>query len=468
MATPFPHDPYMSKGFEPLRIECDCADLIIEGALPADLEGSFYRVGPNPQFAPRGPYNPLNGDGMIHAFHLKGGRAAYRNRWVRTRRWALERAAGRSLFGAPGDPSGSDPSVAGEPTDGTANTNLVRHAGRLLALEEGHAPIGIDPQTLATHGPWTFDGALPRNMTAHPKIDPVTGEMWAFANFPSGRQNGDIGVYRVSREGAIDRSVVLTAPFPALLHDFVVTERFVVFIVCPVTVSMRRAREGGPPVAWEPGLGVHVGVMPKDGGPEAARWFAGPDRMVWHVMNAWDEAGVLTIDLCEQKAAVFPLADGTPPDMGLASQHLSRWRIDWEGPRTFAAERLSEVRCEYPRFDERRAGLRYRYGFVACDGGPGSGDLFHRGIGRFDHEAGIMARWHAGDHVAVAEPVFAPRPGGGEGEGEGYLLSNLFDERRNASHLAVFDAQDVCRGPIARAHLDHRVPVGFHALWSPA
>jgi carotenoid cleavage dioxygenase-like enzyme len=144
----------MSKGFEPIGLECDYANLVVEGEIPADLDGSFYRIGPNPQFAPRGNYNPLNGDGMVHAFHVRDGRVAYRNRWVRTEQWTLEHAAGRSLFGTSGVPADSDPSVAGIRTDGVANTNIVWHGNKLLALEEGHGPIELDPRSLATIGRW--------------------------------------------------------------------------------------------------------------------------------------------------------------------------------------------------------------------------------------------------------------------------------------------------------------------------
>src|SRR5579863_2924142 len=159
---------YLSRGYEPIRMECDSAHLIVEGEVPKELDGTFYRIGPNPQFEPRGIYNPLNGDGMVHAFRLHQGRVSYRNRWVRTQQWTLERAAGRALFGTSGMPSDADPSVAGMRTDGVANTNLVWHANKLLALEEGHGPIEIDRETLDTIGAWSFEERLPRNMTAHP------------------------------------------------------------------------------------------------------------------------------------------------------------------------------------------------------------------------------------------------------------------------------------------------------------
>jgi len=127
-------------------------------------------------------------------------------------------------------------------------------------------------------------------------------------------------------------------------------------------------------------------------------------------------------------------------------------------------QRLSEVVCEYPRLDERRGGLAYRYGYVACIGGPGTGDLFHRAIGRFDHDTLQMQTFRFGDRCAVSEPVFVAKAQSA-GEGEGYLLATVFDEARNASHLAVLDAQHVEDGPIARADLDHRVPMGFHGSW---
>ena len=182
---------------------------------------------------------------MIHAFHIADGRVAYRNRWVRTRQWTLERGAGRALFGTSGDPRDVDPEVAGVRTDGVANTHIVWHAGKLLALEEGHGPIEIDPVSLDTIGPWNFDQQLPGNMTAHPKIDPVTGEMLFFANFPSRAFTGEIAFYVADAHGRIVRHQSVQGPFPALVHDFAITRDFVIFVVCPVTLSIERARAGG-------------------------------------------------------------------------------------------------------------------------------------------------------------------------------------------------------------------------------
>jgi carotenoid cleavage dioxygenase-like enzyme len=464
MASATSSNPYLSKGFEPIRMECDCAHLTIEGEVPADLDGTFYRIGPSPQFAPRGNYNPLNGDGMVHAFRVQKGNVSYRNRWVRTQQWNLEDAAGRALFGTSGVPSDSDSSVAGMQTDGVANTNIIWHANKLLALEEGHGPIELDPGSLETIGRWSFNNKLPRNMTAHPKIDPDSGEMIFFANFPTGRVTRDIEFYVANASGDMVRSEMIRGPFPALVHDFAVTTDFVIFAMCPVTVSIKRAMAGAPLIAWEPEKGTHVGIMPRNGGVEDIRWFDGEACMVWHLMNAFNEGDRIVADVCRQEVPLFPFADGSPTDHRRATQYLTRWQFDWSKPGSFTVERLSDERCEYPRIDERRVGSSYRHGYVACIGGPGSDDIFHRGIGHFDHATRHMHIYAAGPRLAVAEPVFVPARRGSR-EGEGYLLTNIFDEDRNASHLAIFDAEQIENGPIARAHLDHRVPVGFQGYW---
>ena len=462
--------PLLSRGFEPIRFECDYAHLVVEGRLPSELRGTLYRIGPNPQFRPRGEYNPLQADGMIHAFRIGDGRVAYRNRWVRTRQWQREREAGRALFATSGNPAESDPSVVGTPTNGVANTNLVWHAGALLALEEGHAPIRIDPVTLDTLGPWTFGGALTSNMTAHPKLDPAIGEMVLFANFPNRRFDGALAVYVADSTGRIVRQERIVGPYAALVHDFAITREYIVFVVCPVTLSLDRLRAGRSPIAWEPDRQTHVGVVSRSSG--AVSWYAHRACMAWHTLNAYDTEDGIVLDLCVQAAAAFPSPDGNMAPSSDLRQYLTRWTLkhatEGSDPSVscLSDTRLSQVVCEYPRIDERRMGQRHRHGYVAAVGGPGTDDPFHRAIGHFDFDTGDMSLWHAGSHCAVSEPIFVPRAPDAP-EGDGWLLATVFDERRNASHLAVLDAARVAEGPIARAHLDHRVPMGFHGTFIP-
>jgi carotenoid cleavage dioxygenase-like enzyme len=460
-------DPYTSGGFAPIPMECDYVALEIEGEWPADLHGSLYRAGPNPQYPPRGRYNPLLGDGMVHAFHVDGARVTYRNRWVRTQQWTLERAAGRALFATSGDPRDHDPTVVGMRTDGVANTNLVCHGGRLLVLEEFHAPIEIDPSTLETLGVWRFDGTLPSNMTAHPKPDPRSGELHFFANEPEGAFTGELAYYVASAEGAITVRERIDTPFAAIVHDFAITERFVIFPICPVTISMERARAGGPGIAWEPDRLTHVGVMPKSGSAKDLRWFHCEARMAWHLMNAFEDGDEIVVDVCEQAAPAFTFADGTPVPESHMRQYLARWCWSRSRSNAIDVQRLCDDVCEYPRIDERHTGRATRFGYLACCGGPGTGDPFHRGIGCFDFETRRMSVFRFGESCCVSEPVFVPRSQTAA-EGDGYLLCTVYDETKDRSCLALLDARRVPDGPVATARLEHRMPMGFHGIWRSA
>src|SRR5262245_29362642 len=187
--------------------------------------------------------------------------------------------------------------------------------------------------------------------------------------------------------------------------------------------------------------------------------------MVWHTLNAFDDQGTIVVDVCQQQSPAFPRADGQPTNEQELRQYLTRWTFEvGRSGAAFKSSRLSELVCEYPRFDERRAGRSYRHAYFACDGGAGTGDMHHRGIAHFDHDTGAMSAYHAGPHCSVSEPVFVPVAPNAD-EGDGYVLSVIFDEDHNRSHLAILDARRVEDGPIARALLDHRVPGGFHGLW---
>ena len=157
MTQTYPDHPNLNDNYAPLRMECEVNDLIVEGGIPQDLYGSFYRNGPDPQFPPLGQYHWFGGDGMVHAFHFENGKISYLNRWSRTSKWLQERKAGKSLIDGL-NPMNSDPQWNPEGSDGTANTNIIFHAGKLLALEEGHVPFELDPITLESKGAYDYGG----------------------------------------------------------------------------------------------------------------------------------------------------------------------------------------------------------------------------------------------------------------------------------------------------------------------
>ncbi|MEQ8861192.1 MAG: carotenoid oxygenase family protein [Pseudomonadales bacterium] len=468
MAAPYPRHPNLIGGFAPVRMECDAPDLVIEGEIPRDLNGTFFRNGPNPQFAPRGGHHWFAGDGMVHAFRIEDGRVGYRNRYARTLKWKLEREAGRSLFAA-FNPAEADPSVMDMETDGLANTNIVWHGGRLLALEEAHAPFEMDPDTLESRGAWRFGDKLIGPMTAHPKIDPETGEMLFFGYNADGSISDAMSFHVVDRDGKLFRSETFRAPYAAMVHDFMVTRDHVIFPIMPLTGSMERAMRGAPVYAWEPELGTRIGIMPRNGTVDDLRWFEGDPAYVFHPMNAHSDGDTVVCDVCEfEQAPLFPMPDGTPGDPARAVPRLTRWTFDLSrNSSDYRTERLHDVACEFPRLDERRTGLDYRYGFMACDTDPEFKIGGFNAIARVDHQTGALDVYDVGAGCATNEPIFVPRSDDAA-EGVGYLLANIYDDNRKASHLVVLDAENVADGPLATAYLDHRVPFGFHGNWKPA
>jgi len=447
----------------PIPFECDAPFLKVSGELPRDLNGTLYRNGPNPQFDAPGAHWFV-GDGMLHAFHLENGCASYRNRWVRTPKWQAEHDAGRALFAGFGRKLPDTPASV---TDGgVANTNIVFHAGRLLALEEAHLPTEIEPATLKTRGYYDYKGGLSGPFTAHPKIDPATGEMVFFGYNAAGPLTPALSFGSISASGAVTRFERFEAPYASMVHDFIVTENHLLFPVLPITGSMARAMAGQPPYAWEPEKGAYVGVMKRSGASSDIVWFRGENCYVFHVMNAWEDGHRIIADVMQfEEAPLFPHPDGSPTDPKKSRARLCRWTFDLAGNTDrFTQTYLDELTGEFPRIDDRRAGLKSHHGWYACANPdlPMFGAL--AGLVHVDGNGKRLETYllPAGD--TLSEPVFVAR-GSDAAEGSGWLLTVVWRAGENCSDLAVFNATGVAAGPVALVHLGHRVPDGFHGNW---
>ncbi len=451
----------------PIPMECDAPFLKMSGELPRELNGTLYRNGPNPQFDAPGAHWFV-GDGMLHAFHLENGRASYRNRWIRTPKWQAEHDAGRALFGGFGRKLADAPA---ELTDGgVANTNIIFHGGRLLALEEAHLPTEIEPGTLATRGYCNFGGRIAGAVTAHPKIDPLTGEMVFFGYNASGPFTPTLSYGAIDASGKVTRFGRLNAPYASMVHDFIVTEHHMLFPVLPITGSLQRAMAGQPAYAWEPDKGAHVGVMKRGGSAQNAVndivWFRGENCYVFHVMNAWEDGSRIIADVMQfEEAPLFPHPDGRPTDPNKARARYCRWTFDLAGNTDrFEQTYLDDLTGEFPRIDDRRAGLKSTHGWYACANPdlPTFGAL--SGIAHVDGAGRRLGKYHLPAGDTISEPVFVER-GKDAPEGDGWLLAVIYRARENRSDLAVFKATDVEAGPVALVHLAHRVPDGFHGNW---
>jgi carotenoid cleavage dioxygenase len=465
MNAPVRINPYLAGNFAPLRSEDDYAELKIMGEIPKGLAGSYYRNGPNPQFEPRDPnHHWFAGDGMIHAFHIDGGKVAYLNRYIHTNKYTVEKKAGRSVFGTFGNPMTTDPEFVGQDS-GVGNTNIVWHGNRLLALEEGHNPFELDPLTLESRGYRDYAGKAMR-FTAHPKMDPETGEMVFFGySAGSGFFSDQVGFGIADKTGKVTRLDMFEAPFCSMIHDFFVTKNYALFPVLPLTGDLNRAMNGKPAFAWEPDKGSHIGVVRRDAPIETMQWFTTDACYVFHPMNMWEDGDKIYADVMQyENAPLFPNADGSPGKQ--AGARLARWTFDLSGKtNTVKREYIDDMTGEFPRLDERHAGLAYRHGYFAADSHGGSKVLFDS-IAHIDIKTGKRAV-HTFDDGFPGEPIFVPRSASSP-EGDGWLVATVYRPGDDHSDLAVFDATDISKGPIGLAQLPRRIPFGFHGNWRPA
>ena len=447
---------HLAGNNRPVTEEVTVSPTRIVGRVPEGLDGWFLRNGPNPQTG--WSAHLYDGDGMVHAVRLEGGSARwYRNRYVRT-----------PLHGSPGR---SRVELAFDPATGridhrvtTANTHVVAHAGRLLALEEGGFPYEITPE-LDTVGPFTFDGALRTPMTAHPKACPATGDLLFF-----GYQLRPpyVVFHRASAAGELVRSEPITVPVATMMHDFAITTTRVVFFDSPIVFDAPGASAGGPPWRWDDQHGARIGVMPRDGGDADVRWFEVDPGHLSHTVNAHDDGDRVVLTGTRLPAAHAP--GGGATTSGLPTLH--RWTVDL-GTGTVAEEALDDTPSEYPRIAEDRTGLPHRYAYTTSfvmEAEPERSEVHKYDLGPAGAGGGTRTSHRFPRGHTCGEPVFVPRAGAppASAEDDGYLLTFAHDRKAGTSYLAILDAADVMAPPVAEVHLPVRVPAGFHGTWLPS
>ncbi len=460
------------------RSEASIHDCEVEGTIPADLAGAFYRVGPDPQYPFRYPENiAFDGEGHVGAFFFRNGHVDFKSRYPRTQRWLAQAEARRALFGMYRNPFTLDPALPEGTSAGTANTHIVVHHGKLLALKEDSPPVAMDPLTLeTTDNYYLFGGdyAAPAH-TAHPKIDPVTGEMIGFAYEAKGRGTEDIYLYSCDPAGKITWDAWVKAPFACMLHDFAVTQNHIGFLVIPMQVDMQRAREGGLPFSYDSNLPSYLGVMRRGGDGSDMMWLQGPPRMSTHTMGCWSEGDMFYFDMDMGESNQFPFfpnVHGEPFNPVSAGGYVARMTVDTSNrePRIYDIEYLygQQFPGYLPRQDDRYLTLPYRYGFMpgthpTAPGGPGARNSWVR----FDHSTRTVQHAYAGPGMSVEEMCFVPRRPDSP-EGDGYLIGMAHHGQERRSELLMFDTDGLDSDPIARVKLPWRVFGQVHGWWTPA
>ena len=454
--------PFLAGNFAPTHAEIEAPCTEVVGDMPRDLAGSLLRIGPNPGVEPHSldRYHPFDGDGMVHQLAFADGRASYRNRYVETPGLLRERAAGEALWGGFRD-IGSGPRPDDMPLKNLANTAFVHHAGRTFATFEAGLPTEISLADLATVGSESFGGQWQGSFTAHPKVDPRSGEMvfLGYSPFPPYVRCGV-----ADRHGRLVHDTTIDLPRAVMIHDLAISENYTLILDMPVTFSLDRVGRGEPAFAWEPEQGARIGVLPRHGSGRDVRWFEVETGYVFHVFNAWEEDGAVLLDACRSNQT--QILDGDPSDAENEMARFRQFRLDLQSGH--AQERdLSSEFLDFPRIHEGYVGKRHRFGYASRFATDYGASLLFDALVKFDRESESFERVELGSGVYTQEFVFAPREGA-RSEDDGYVVGIVRDEGAERSECWILDAQRFGDGPVTRIALPQRVPYGFHSHWVPA
>lgn len=479
MATSFANNPGFTGFNAPFRAEVDVFDLEVEGDLPTGINGAFYRVQPDFIYPPRFANDvPFNGDGHVSMFRFENGHVDFKCRFVGTQRYKAQREARRALYGIYRNRSTDDSSVR-KLSGGTANTNLIFHAGKLFALKEDSPPVQMDPNTLETLDDYyTFNGKLKsQTFTAHPKLDPVSGEMVGFGYEAKGEATDDVAVYSVDKNGKINWETWIKVPYVGMLHDFGLTQTHMAFLVIPLVVDVEQMKRGGVHFIWDDTMPTWFGVMRRGGDGKDLRWYKGPTRMATHCMNAFSDGNKVYADMDMAEGNQFPFFPNRRGqfDFRKASGHLTRLSVDLsKKSETYDMQVLYPEIGVLPRADERYWSLPYKVGFMPVmdptlpmdQSRVGNTGLVLNTWTRFDHATGKSTSWHTDDVSGLQECQFVPR-GKDAPEGDGYLIGLVNRYVTMQTELVVLDALHLADGPIATVKLPFKLRNGIHGTWVP-
>ena len=433
---------HLIGNWAPVKEEITEHNLEIKGEVPRDLNGLFVRNGMNPVSGYSDHW--FFGNGMLHGIYLENGKASYKNRYVKTPYYEND----LNVISSFGDLSASP-----------ANTHIVNHAGKLLALEETSLPWELN-RDLETIGVEDYKGKLNTAMTAHPRVCPETEEMLFFAYSMMGEPY--LYYHRVSKQGELVQTEAIEIPRPVMMHDWNITRNYVVFMDLPIVSDMDLAVSTGSPFGFKPECGARLGVMPRDGNNSDVRWFDIDPCFVFHSFNSFEEGNKIILYVSrQQEAMVGGFKDIYGGEKTVA--RLWRWIIDLENGMV-SEEQLDDGACDFPRVNDNRIGLHTEYGYCMQIKTDVESLTFGETLFKYHLESGKRTDHHLGSNVAGGEPVFAPKPGSTK-EDQGWILSLVHDRNTRKSKLVIVDAEAFDQEPVAEVMIPQRVPYGAHGSW---
>ncbi len=464
----------------PRRMELSLRNLEVEGTIPADVEGAFFRAVPDNAHAPMFDDDiALNHDGMIARFNIEGGAVDFDIRYVETERYLAEKAARRALFGRYRNPFTDDPSVAG--VDRTvANTTPVWHAGRLFMTKEDGRGYEVNPHTLATVGKWDYEGKLKsQTFTAHPRVDAATGELFFFGYEAGGLCDPNVAYCIADKDGNLVREQWFEQPYLSTIHDFVITQKYAIFPIFPTLADLDRLKAGGAHWAHHQDKPSYIGIMPRYGDVSEMVWIEGPVGVsCFHEVNAYDDGDLVHIDLCLTNTNAFAFmreAGGVHIDQREIQGALTRWTIDMSKAEKSIEERPLGPPGDLCRLADADQGRPYnRAWYLSMNpqakgppmlGGPVGANF--NCLLRIEPGNGRITMMEVPPGAAISEPAHVPSSDPGHG---GWLLM-VIDVPQSpnpadyASELWVVEADAVENGPVARVKTGLALRSQVHGTW---
>ncbi|MDJ0959908.1 MAG: carotenoid oxygenase family protein [Acidimicrobiia bacterium] len=460
-------NPYLMGGYAPVDTEIVAEDLQVIGEIPSDLNGLYVRNGPNPKYKTEGRYHWFDGDGMLHAIHLRDGTATYRNRWIRTDGLGADEAANQALW------RGVAEQRTHNPDDGsrlrlkdTANTDVLFHNGNLIAMWYlAGEPYRVDPMTLETLGKEDWQGTRQSCVSAHAKVDQHTGE---FLFFDYGPVPPYMSYGVVSPDGVVRHFTPVELPGARMPHDMAITERYSILMDLPLVVDPESAKEGRHALLFMRDTPARFGVIPRYGAGTEIRWFDAEPCYIYHTVNAYEDGDEIVMDVCRFRPpgpAPVPLTGPLASILNYLrlDAFLYRYRFNLVTGETTETP-LDERNTEFPMIDAALIGRQNRYTYNVSINNDFT--MYFDGIVKYDMERGTDERYEFGPGRYGSEAPFARRPGA-RAEDDGYLMSFVYDAAEDRSELVILDAATPSDGPVGRVLLPQRVPNGFHACWVP-
>lgn len=456
---------YWANAWRPTTAQGSFELTDIQGEVPREIHGTFFRNGPSQQVLPAEGHRALHlfdGDGLVHAFRFDNGRVHFDTRVVEHPSTLRERAEGRFCM----DTIGVRVADPVDPFRVQPNTNVVFHGGKLMAMVENAYPFEIDRRTLAPVGVNDFQGKmLGMSTSAHPKIDGRTGQMIIHGYQPF---EPYLQFYVVEPDGTCSVAEAVDAPYAVMAHDIAITENYAIFVWGAVHFDGMPLLNGGSfneAISWRPELGLRFGVRRREAGAKT-QWFTAPSPgFIFHPGNAYEQDGKIILDACTYRDGGALLQTLSTIRDGRAVPGFSAVPFLYEldlATGVCSERQLSDRGAEFPRLDDRFVGYRNRYGYAAVDrDASGSMEGTWATIVRYDRQGGRNDAHDFGRWNWPSEPVFVPRSGDAA-EGDGFVLTVVYDGVRDGSYLAVLDAQNLDAKPLATCRLPHRIPMGFH------